>query len=178
MGQAKIIKYYCVCSRGKHFRFPLKEIFVPVNLQVLMECILCTPFSPSVTVPSIALWDQHHWTSSPGNSRLLSMQHSLCKHFIREFFSCLLQVKKPETPPVLSDSRKYSDWIVTAVLITWSLSNMERVEDQAGSSTCSPAQARSDRSHLCASGTALPRPCAAAGNTLLLNSSVATTPAD
>lgn len=111
-----------------------------------MECFLCTPFSLSAQY--FPLLCETSITGLHAQQTAVCFQRSIlfASTFIGEF-SCLLHVEKPEAPPVLADSRKYWDWTVTAV--TWSLSNMERVQDQAGSSTCNPAQASSDRSHLC-----------------------------
>lgn len=148
-----------------------------MNLQVLMECFLCTPFSPSAQYLPLLCETSINVLHPQETAACFQRSILFASTFIREI-SCLLHVKKPETPPVLSDSRRHSDWKVTAVLITQSLSKVERVQDQAGSSTCDPDQARSDRSHLCASGTALPSPRGLAGNLLLLKPSAATTCAD
>lgn len=90
--------------------------------------------------------------------------------FIREFL-CLLHVKKPETPPILADSIKYWDCYYS-ISVMWKGCRIRQAEPVWSGS------GRSDRSLLCASGTALPRPGGPAGNLLLLKSSVAATPAD
>lgn len=89
-----------------------------------MECffVLLSPLQHSTfhcsVRPASVYWIHPQETAACFQRNIL-----FASTFIREI-SCLLHVKNPETPPVLSDSRRHSDWKVTAVLshevsVTW-----------------------------------------------------------